>query len=293
MFMKLIDHIGLAARSIDNRILDLIQDVQVLSFNQAIRSKDSLHNTIVIGDDTSLSEIFLYLDKLGLSYLVQKTHEYYLYNLLMNAMIQKYPDMFLRSPMTLITKNRDFGINNIVIPFNSTTDKPRVVEEADKFVSLNSTNSSIRQNIHVIISELFSNSMYSAPTDENGSYLFANHPRNKEVIYPNNLKGEILLSFNKEIFAVACRDPFGSVNKVRVTKRLHQVFDDGKLAAVEHADDQNLGSGLGLKLVIENSIGFGMVVKQGKETFVYATLPVGSGNRKISRISKNICFKFY
>lgn len=291
--MKLIDCIGSAARTIDNRILDLIQDVQVLPFNQAIRFNGNLDNTIVIGDDTTLSEIFSYLDKIGLSYIVQKKHEYYLYNLLMNAMIQKYPDMFLRSPMTLITKNKVMGINNIAIPFNSTADKPRVVEEADKFVSKNSTNSSIRQNIHIIISELFSNAMYSAPTDENGSYLYANHPRNVEVTYPNNVKGEILLSFNNEIFAVACRDPFGSVNKLRVTKRLHQVFDDGKLAAVEHANDQTLGSGLGLKLVIENSIGFGMVVKQGKETFVFATLPAGSGNRKISRISKNICFKFY
>lgn len=225
--MKLIDRIGLAARTIDNRILDLIQDVEVLPFNQAIRSSESLHNTIVVGDDTSLSEIFLYLDKLGLSYLVQKKHEYYLYNLLMNAMIQKYPDMFLRSPMTLITRNKDSGSNNIVIPFNSTADKARIVEESDNFVSKNSTNSSIRQNIHVIISELFSNAMYSAPTDESGSYLFANHPRNSEIMYPGDFRGEILLSFNKEIFAIACRDPFGSVNKVRVTRRLHQVFDDG------------------------------------------------------------------
>ena len=160
-------------------------------------------------------------------------------------------------------------------------------------MSQNSKNSSIRQNIKIIISELFSNAMYSAPTDDSGNYLYASQPRNKDVSYKDGKQGEMLLSFNNEIFAVACRDPFGSVNKVRVTKRLHQVFHDSKLATVEHRNNENLGSGLGLKMVIENSIGFGMVVRQGFETLVYATLPVGSGNKKVARIAKNICFNFY
>lgn len=291
--MKLIDRIGISANSIDKRLLNLLKDVQVIDFDEVHNTELDLRKTIVIGDEVQLPLTFRFVEEAGLSYLVQKKHEYFLYNLMMSAMISRYPDVFLKSPITIITRTKENDDHTVSIPFSSSKDKERIMFECDQFISQNSKNSSIKQNLRIIISEMFSNALYAAPTDESGNYLFYNKPRNAEIEYPGDVKGEILLSFNNEIFAVACRDPYGSVNKVRVTKRLHQVFHDSKLASVEHRNDENLGSGLGLKMIIENSIGFGMVVKQGFETLVYATLPVGSGNRKVSRIAKNICFNFY
>ncbi len=291
--MKLIDRIGISANQLDKRLLNLLKDVEVINFEDCYSGDKDLRNTIVIGEETPIPTIFRFVEEKGLSFLIQKKHEYFLYNLIMSAMICRYPDVFLKSPITIITRNAQASAQTISIPFSSTDDKDRIFFECEEFVNQNSKNSSIRQNLKVIISEMFSNAMYSAPTDESGNYLFASHPRNIGVTYPGEAKGEILLSFNNEIFAVACRDPYGSVNKVRVTKRLHQVFHDSKLASVEHRNNDNLGSGLGLKMIIENSIGYGMVVRQGFETLVYATLPVGSGNRKVSRIAKNICLNFY
>jgi hypothetical protein len=291
--MKLIDRIGIAANQMDKRLLHLLKDVEVVDFEDCYSGEKNLSKTIVIGEETSLPMIFRFMEEAGLCFLIQKKHEYFLYNLIMSAMICKYPDVFLKSPITVITRNASINDRTITIPFTSTADKQRIMFEVEEFVGQNSNNSSIKQNIRIIISEMFSNAMYSAPTDQSGNYLFSTQPRNAEVTYPNGDKGEILLSFNNEIFAIACRDPYGSVNKVRVTKRLHQVFHDSKLASVEHRANENLGSGLGLKMIIENSIGFGMVVRQGFETLVYATLPVGSGNRKVTRIAKNICFNFY
>ena len=291
--MRLLDRIGIAANSIDKRLINLLKDVEVIEFEDSYSGEKDLRKTLVIGDEVQLPLTFRFVEESGLSFLIQKKHEYFLYNLLMSAMICKYPDVFLKSPITVITRNANSDDRTISIPFSSTKDKNRIMFECEEFINQNSKNSSIRQNLKVIISEMFSNAMYSAPTDESGNYLYASHPRNADVEYPDDAKGEILLSFNNEIFAVACRDPFGSVNKLRVTKRLHQVFHDSKLASVEHRANENLGSGLGLKMIIENSIGFGMVVKQGFETLVYATLPVGSGNRKVARIAKNICFHFY
>lgn len=291
--MKLIDRLGIAANNMDKRLLALLKDVEVIEFDEAHLTKKDLRKTLVVGSEVQLPITFRFVEELGLSYLIQKKHEYFLYNLMMSAMICKYPDVFLKSPITIITRKKDSNDKTISIPFRSTKDKERIMFECENFINQNSNNSSIRQNLRIILSELFSNAMYSAPTDDSGNYLFSNNPRNSDVTYPDGAQGEILLSFNQEIFAVACRDPYGSVNKMRVTKRLHQVFHDSKLATVEHRHNDNLGSGLGLKMIIENSIGFGMVVKQGVETLVYATLPVGSGNRKVSRIAKNICLNFY
>ena len=291
--MKLLDRIGIAAHNLDKRLLNLLKDVDVLEAEDALAGNIDLSKTIVIGNEMELPLIFAHVEESGLCYLIQKKHEYFLYNLLMSAMICKYPDVFLKSPITVITRNANLSDRTLSISFSSTKDKSRLMFECEEFVNQNSNNSSTRQNIKIIISELFSNAMYSAPTDDSGNYLFQTEPRNQEVSYPGDYKGEFQLSFNNEIFAVTCRDPFGSVNKMRVKKRLHQVFHDSKLASVEHRNNDNMGSGLGLKMIIENSIGFGMVVRQGFDTLVYATLPVGSGNRKVSRIAKNICFNFY
>lgn len=291
--MKLLDRIGIAAHNLDKRLLNLLKDVEVIDFEDSYSTKYNLSKTIVVGNEIQLPLTFRFVDERGLCFLVQKKHEYYLYNLLMSAMICKYPDVFLKNPISIITRNAQSSSRTISIPFSSTKDKKRLLFECEEFVTQNSKNPSINQNIKIIISELFSNAMYSAPTDENGNYLFQTEPRNQEISYPGDYKGEFQLSFNNEIFAVTCRDPFGSVSQLRVKKRLHQVFHDSKLAVVEHRNLDNLGSGLGLKMIIENSIGFGMVVRQGFETLVYATLPVGSGNRKVSRIAKNICFNFY
>lgn len=290
--MKLIDKIGISAQTIDKRLLNLLKDVEVIEFTDAHNTENDLRKTIVVGEEIPLPLTFRFVEENGLSFLIQKKHEYFLYNLLMSAMICKYPDVFLKSPTTIITRNKTTE-KSVTIPFTSTTDKQRLMKECDNFCSQNNKNTSIRQNLQIIISEMFSNAMYSAPTDDSGNYLYANLPRNTDVKYPGNARGELQLSFNNEIFAVVCRDPFGSVNRMRVSKRLHQVFHDSRLAAVEQRNNENVGSGLGLKMIIENSIGFGMVVKQGYETLVYATLPVGSGNRKVARIAKNICFNFY
>ncbi len=291
--MKLLDRIGIAANSLDKRLLNLLKDVEVLDFEQVNQVKRDLHKIVFVGEEVQLSTIFRMVDEVGLCFLMQKKHEYFLYNLLMSAMICKYPDVFLKSPIPVITRNAQSSKRTITLPFTSTKDKEGLLFQCEEFVNQNSKNSSIKQNMKIIISELFSNAMYSAPTDESGNYLYQTAPRNQEISYPEGYKGEIQLSFNNEIFAITCRDPFGSVNKMRVKKRLHQVFHDSRLAKVEHRNNDNLGSGLGLKMIIENSIGFGMVVRQGFETLVYATLPVGSGNRKVSRIAKNICFNFY
>jgi hypothetical protein len=291
--MRLADQLGTASQQIDSRILDLVEDVEVRDFTQAIKSGGPLSNCICVGEDVSVTDFFFHLQERGLTNLVQKKHDYYTYNLLFQAIIFRYPDIFLKSPMTLITRNKDLGTHHLRIPFNTTGDKERIDDLSEAFVMRNSKNPTVLQNMRVIISEFFSNALFSAPTDPNGSYLFDKKPRNQRVEYPEGYEAEFMLSFNQEIFAIACRDPFGSVSRVRVTKRLHQVFDDQRLARVENAEDETLGSGLGLKMVIENSIGFGMVVNQGRETLVYATLPVGSANRKVARIPKNLCFKFY
>ena len=46
-------------------------------------------------------------------------------------------------------------------------------------------------------------------------------------------------------------------------------------------------------MVVEKSSGFGMVVKKGQETFVYAILPLGMSHTKISQMHKNLCLNFY
>ena len=125
--MKLIDRIGIAANQIDKRLVNLLKDVEVIDFDDCYKGDKDLKSTIVIGEETPLPVIFKIVEEHGLSFLVQKKHEYFLYNLVMSAMICKFPDVFLKSPITVITRNANSSSQTITIPFSSTQDKERLM----------------------------------------------------------------------------------------------------------------------------------------------------------------------
>ena len=291
--MRLSDKLGVLATKLDKRLMGLVQDVDVLDFSEVYNYKNKITDSIIIGKGISLPMTYHFVEEYGLCYLVQQNHDHFLYNLMMSALICKYPDNFSKTPLPMMMRTAKGNVIAKNINFQSSIDKNRVMDETFKFLNQHSRTKSIEQNVLLIVNELLLNALYSAPTDDHGNYLYANAPRDSEIHYSKDDLGEVFLAFNDDLFVVGCKDPFGSVNKLRVTKRLSHVFHDFDLAEVEPQNVGSGGSGLGLKLVIEHSSGFGMVVKGGQETFVFASLPLGAGNRKIYEMSKNLYLKFY
>ncbi|MCB0379149.1 MAG: hypothetical protein KDD33_11720 [Bdellovibrionales bacterium] len=289
--MNIIDYIGLTSLGIDHRVLKLVQDAQVVKYSE-VASAPRISQKIVVGRDLSLSQIFDVIERFKVSYVVQENHGNFLYNLLMAAMIHKFPEAFSKDPLPFVMKSDPSLCRTQKVPFYSSQDKKNVMQTVAMFLEQNPIIESLEQNVLMIANELLLNALYAAPIDRNGNHVYARSPRNSEVYYPSFKKGEMLISLNKDTFLIGCRDPFGSVSKIRVSKRLQNIFTSQEKAQVEFENQEWGGSGLGLKTIIENSSGFGMIVKSGEESFVYATLPIGFGNKKIHDMPKNIYLNF-
>lgn len=291
--MTLIDCLGINAMRIDKKLLALVGNTEVIRFSDIYNEADLSHK-IAMGKNIGLDEIYRCVDQLGLSYLIQEQHDHFIYNLLMASVISKYPDAFLKNPLpTILRSSVADDQNSLTIPFYSSEQKSDVMAKTEKFIADNERLSSIRNNIMLITNELMMNALYCAPVDTKGTPLYLDKDRSTPVNYPDALQAEVNLSFNDTMLVVGCRDPYGSVDKKIVTNRLHEVFQFNQKASVIGKGEYTGGSGLGLKIVIESSTGFGMVVKKGLETFAYAALPLGKGHKSIIRMAKNLCLNFY
>ena len=164
------------------------------------------------------------------------------------------------------------------------------MDKVHDFLSKDARVSAQAEGALVVANELMMNALYAAPVDEKGQPLFANLPRDAQVQFPGEDYGAVLLSYNSNLLVIGCVDPFGSVDVARTTKRLSEVFEYDGLTQIE---EDNSGAGIGLKMVIENSSGFGMVMKEKEQTFAFATIPLGFGQKKVESMSKNVFLKFY
>ena len=289
--MRLADRLGMLATQIDKRLLVLVQDVQVCGFREAFEFESKMKDTLAIGHGVPLNLLYSFVKEHKLRYLVQEDHDNFIYNLIMCAMICKFPDAFLKNPLPAIIRSNQTDTVLKNIEFTTFANKKDLMAEVSEFLSANNRIKAVEQNALLIANELMLNALYVAPVDDEGKPLFSHLPRNSEVKYPTDKKGEIFLAYNNQTLVVGCRDPFGSVDEAKLSNRLSEVFESEEKAKI--SEDGAAAPGMGLKMVIENSSGFGMLVKKGKETFVFATVPLGAGNRKIYEMSKNLYLNFY
>lgn len=280
--------------NLNKKLLALVGKTEVIHFAEVWESNGDIGDKIAIGQDVGLVDTYHIVETFGLNYLVQSNDDNFTYNLLMTAIINKFPDAFLKNPLPTILRSTAANEgSSISIPFRSSEQKGEVMGKIREFIAAYPRLASVQTNVSLIINELMMNALYCAPTDDSGTHLYRDANRSVIINYPEGKNAEITLSFNQDLLVVGCRDPYGSVEKSTVTNRLHEVFQIDQKVSVRGKDPKAGGSGLGIKMCIENSTGFGMVVKKNAETFVYAILPLGKGNRAIARMPKNLALKFY
>ncbi|MCJ8277924.1 MAG: hypothetical protein HRT44_01695 [Bdellovibrionales bacterium] len=292
--MKLLDRLGLNASRINTKLLKLVGDVETIDFSEILYTDGSVEKCIIVSHNVNLHDTYSNVNQFGLNYLVQSQHNHFIYNLIMAAIIIKFPDEFRKAPLPTIMRSTNQNKDQeLFIPFDSSKEKSNVMGQVYEFIKLHPRLSSIENNIMLNANELFMNALYCAPTDEKGSPLYLNTERDMDVSFGANKKAEIYLSFNDNTLVVGCRDPYGSFNEISVKERLSQVFHAEKKATIDTHQERKGGSGLGLKIAIENSTGFGLVVKKNIESFVFTALPLGKGNKSIQSTAKNVFINFY
>lgn len=290
MVQKLVDRIGLAALQMDPKLIRLIQDVPTCEITD-LYDGGCTKSTVVLADKLNLNTIYSLTRMYDMRLLVQTSHDNFNYNLIMSCMLSKYPDAIVKNPLPTIMRAKANVGSAVSFKFDSSRHKRELMIEVEKFLKSVRRLESVQQNAMVIANELMLNALYEAPVDGNGQRMFDDDTRSTEVKFPEGDIAEITLAFNEEQLVVGCRDTFGSLSEDRLTERLAVAFGHTNLMNIK--DHNVCAFGLGLRLIIENSSGFGVIRKSFDETFTFATIPLGYGDRKVKAMPKNVYFKFY
>jgi hypothetical protein len=127
-------------------------------------------------------------------------------------------------------------------------EKVKALDVLNAYAELAGARGPVRDRMALVAEELLINAMYHAPTDENGKPLYQHLPR-KEMAGKTFERGvKVACASNGQLFAVAVRDAFGSLDKDTVVKFL------SKGTQKTLTPEQKVsGAGLGLVTALKNA----------------------------------------
>lgn len=127
-------------------------------------------------------------------------------------------------------------------------EKVKAIDVLNAYAELAGARGPVRDRMALVAEELMINAMYHAPTDESGKPLYQHLPR-KEMsgkVFDRTVK--VACASNGQLFAVAVRDAYGSLDKETVVKFLSKGTQKSLTP-----EQKESGAGLGLVTALKNA----------------------------------------
>jgi hypothetical protein len=127
-------------------------------------------------------------------------------------------------------------------------EKVKAIDVLNAYAELAGARGPVRDRMALVAEELMINAMYHAPTDDDGKPLYQHLPR-KEMsgkVFDRGVK--VACASNGQLFAVAVRDAYGSLDKETVVKFLSKGTQKSLTP-----EQKESGAGLGLVTALKNA----------------------------------------
>jgi hypothetical protein len=280
-------------------LFSLFTKIQVLHADSVDYSRSPLSlpldaaQTIAVGHALPFDQVIRLMHEGGLRHVVQSSRENFVFDLLVSALMLNKPAAFQANPQPYFTRQVEGLIDlartsqAIEFPVTGSEDKPGILKKARAFLSENPSTAAIVQPAAIIIDEMIMNAVYDAPSEVRPLDHGAGEDRSKPSKLAPHETARVFLSYDSKRLLIGCEDPFGSVNDVKLLKRLHELYSDpDNIAPILSGP----GAGLGCKVMIDYSCGFYMTVARGKKTVVCASMPLNVSIRKFETLPKHMHF---
>ena len=256
-----------------------------------LKQKDKVDpkKTIVTGTDISNEMAFRLLQECNIDHVIQSGRSDFFYEILASSMMLKAPDKFIKNPLPFFLKTVQEGSLDALLQrkvkyaFTSTKNKGQIVEAIDKFLTDEKRTAVFTETVLTLVNELMLNAFFDAPITPKGVHTNINMNRANIVNYPKGVTGYIHLAHDNDRLFVACEDPYGSISFSKLKKRLYEIY-------VQF--DTSL-SGMGARLIIDNSSGVYFLKQNFVKTLVCCSFPLGIGLRKSLKVRKSFHFCNY
>ncbi len=267
----------------DSPLKSLMAQVNAINLDkEEVNENTDLRGKIAVGDHIQTTDFLKIFVEQKLSNVVQTSNDDLPYELFIASIILKKPRLFLNNPLTILNSQDDTGSAMRVWQenFNSTEQKENVLESIHNFIGRNKSMNRLSDNILIIIDELFSNALFSAPVDDDGYRIFKNIDRNETVRYPGNKNAKIFAVHTMNDLFIGAVDPWGSVNRDDICKSIYNAYAEHKVS------DSGKGAGLGLRMMLDRSRSLYFLSEKGKRTLICCHMRLNISLKKVENVPK-------
>jgi hypothetical protein len=141
-----------------------------------------------------------------------------------------------------------WGVTLYNMEIASYEEKVKALDVLNAYAELAGARGPVRDRMALVAEELIINAMYHAPVDEDGKPLYQHLPRKEMAGKRFDKPVKLACASNGQLFAVAVRDAYGSLDKDTVVKFLGK----GTLKSLT-PEQKESGAGLGLVTALKNA----------------------------------------
>jgi hypothetical protein len=149
--------------------------------------------------------------------------------------------------------------------------KPGILDDVRDTLDAQQATRILTQPAVQIIDELLMNALYDAPREAGFS---------EDTAAPVHA----FMVSDRNLLVLGCIDTFGSLKTQKLMVRLNKVQTEGMGPAMNLGPG---GAGLGLKIVLDQSMDFLAVCEKGRKTTVLITLPLGFSRKKMANLNRS------
>ena len=284
--MTLIEHFPETFTKLKDSVLKhLISKIEAVDFDKdEIKEGKSLENKVLIGEHVPTADFLKLFVENGISNVVQTKNDDLAYEVFIAAVILLKPKLFLNNPLTILNSQEspDSKVHVWQEGFNSSEQKSGILEGIQGFIGKNKAMNRLSDNILIVIDELLTNALFSAPVDEQGQPLFADKERSETVEYPPNKTAMVFAVHTENDLFIGAVDPFGSVDRDTICKALHTAYSKGQV------NESTQGAGFGLRMMLDRARSLYFLSEKGKRTLVCCHMRLNVSLKKVEHVPKQL-----
>lgn len=245
---------------------------------------------IAVTSGKTPEQVILFLTQNKVKHLIQKDSEYFQDRMNSSLKIVQDPKVYFNSPIKTILNAKRVSIhdeNELVefeYRFNSSTQKVELLNRFETYFQTFGQSSSLLNDINLVIDELFTNSIYNAPSNDLENTASGASRDGHGFELPPGMFARIFAGRQDDCLLIGCEDPFGTLNVKRMIERIHSCFTMGVDKVMQFGEG---GAGIGCYLIFLNSMRLYIGVEKEMRTMICSVFPLGMGDRKRSEISKD------
>lgn len=240
---------------------------------------DCAKDDICIGSTLQPCEVVEFTLNLGPRRFVQYNPLWFKEDVEMALNLSKNPGSYFQDPVGTVLNvplKSDFFQKEWA--FKDGSAKHTILE--DIYRLLPAPGQALKDAVRAVYEELYMNAVLDAPRESIRS-------GQEKYGYEKRDPARITLGFDGSRLALACADPYGTLDITRFLNRMNEVYKRGAGQVVNLVREKG-GAGLGCVILFEQSSSLFLGVEAGKNTTVTCQIPLSLNHRQRASVQKSL-----